>query len=214
VGLAILYSLLAGPLTILKTTPEFYPQAHPGLPELTDTQVFAYLNGYFFWCALLVLPCFVLLRVVAARVYASGLVELVQAGRLAVSELAASEREALDRLGLLEARAARERHLFVRFLAWAGTRVGRILGGVALFFIWFSFVAQIYVAEFFQQHLGIGWLNQPLVQLPWFHYLPARLKNPWGEVFSGVLVWLLAVLASSILRGFRRPTAAAQSVRS
>jgi hypothetical protein len=55
--------------------------------------------------------------------------------------------------------------------------VGRITTGVALFLVWFSFVAQIYVSEFLlKSSWGHGWVNQPLVQLPWFNYIPPGLK--------------------------------------
>jgi hypothetical protein len=41
--------------------------------------------------------------------------------------------------------------------------------------LWFAFVAQIFVSEFFNYHPVVGWLNQPLVHLPWFRYIPAGL---------------------------------------
>jgi hypothetical protein len=56
--------------------------------------------------------------------------------------------------------------------------MGRATTGVALFLVWFSFAAQIYISEFFlKSPMGRGWLNQPLVQLPWFNYIPAQLKQ-------------------------------------
>jgi hypothetical protein len=42
--------------------------------------------------------------------------------------------------------------------------------------VWFTFVAQIFISEFINYHPVIGWLNQPLVQLPWFHYVPGGLS--------------------------------------
>jgi hypothetical protein len=206
VGLALVYCFLALPLNILKTSPMFWPQKHPLLPSLGDAQLHEMLNGYFFWCALVMLPAYILLRVLAARIYASGILGLVQSGKVQPADLPANEEEALGRLGLLEPRPVRERHVFVRFLAWSGTKLGRIAGGAALFFIWFGFVAQIYTSEFFNYHKAVGWLNQPLVQLPWFHYVPARIKNPGEEIFFAVFVWLVALLVWSILRVFRRPT--------
>lgn len=206
VGLALLYSLLALPLNILKTSPMFWMQKHPELVYVSDALLLKMLNDYFFWCALLMLPAYVLLRVLAARVYASAIMASVQSGNIQPAALAVYERETLDRLGLLETRPSRERHVFVRFLAWTGTRVGRVLGGAALFFTWFGFVAQIYIAEFFNYHGGLGWLNQPLVQLPWFHYLPSRLKTPLGEVFFVLLAWFVALLIWSVLSTIARST--------
>jgi len=106
-------------------------------------------------------------------------------------------------VALLEGRPRPQRHLCVRLIAWTGTRLGRLVSAGALVLIWFSFVAQIYIAEFLMNHRGIGWLNQPLVQLPWFHYLPAHLKNPAGEVFGALLVFLALLLIATTLRRFR-----------
>jgi len=202
--LAVSYSLLCVPLSILKTSPMFWMHSNPALGALTTAQVAASLKGYFFWCALVMLPAFVVLRLAAVRVYASGLLSLVQRGRIAASELSPNERTTLDRLGLLAVQAEPERHVLVRFVSWTGTRLGRVVGGVVLTLVWFSFVAQIYITEFLNYHSGAGWLNQPLVQLPWFCYLPTSVRNPMGDVFSALLVLLVALLVRSILRGFRR----------
>src|SRR5262249_21154607 len=109
---------------------------------------------------------------------------------------------ALERLGLLQSKAVPERSRLVRLIAWTGTRVGRTVSGILLFFVWFSFVAQIYINEFFDYHGAMGWLNQPLVQLPWFHYVPARLKNPGGEILFAIFLFLLFWLIASVSRAF------------
>jgi hypothetical protein len=203
VGLALLYVLCALPLGVLKITPMFSPQNHPHLAGLNDAEVLQHLNRYFFWSALLLLPGYVGLRLVAGRIYAAGLLRLLQQKRLSPDHLADFEKQSLDRLDLLQTPPQRERHFLVRLAAWSVTRVGRIFSGFALVLLWFAFVAQIYVTEFFNYHGALGWLNQPLVQLPWFHYLPTRLKNPFGEAFAGVLILGLFFL---FRRLFRRRT--------
>jgi hypothetical protein len=202
-GLASLYCAFALPLNVLKTGPIFWASGKPMLEHLSDTQVLKSLDSYFFWCALVMLPAFVILRLVAMRIYASGILRLLQIGQIQASALADNEREVLERLTLLEAQPPPERHRFVRLLAWAGTRLGRTISGAALFFIWLGFVAQIYIAEFFNTHGGRGWLNQPLVQLPWFHYVPAHLKNPAGEVAGALLFLLVVTLVASVRRAFQ-----------
>jgi len=203
VALALLYSLLALPLNVLKTSPAFQPQINSALANLTDVQVLKHLDSYFFWCAIVMLPAYVMLRLLAARIYASGILSLVQSARIQPAELAPLEFETLQWLNLLEARPTPARHFFVRSITWTGTRVGRTASTVALALIWFTFVAQIYVTEFLQYHSGLGWMNQPLVQLPWFHYVPARLKSPWGDISFAILVWLLASVIARATQAFR-----------
>jgi hypothetical protein len=181
------------------------------LGALTNAQVLTSLKGYFFWCALVMFPGFVLVHVLASRIYAAGLVSLLEKGSVSLAELTALERAALERLGLPAVPARPERNLFVRVVAWTGTRLGRVTAGIGLVFVWFSFIAQIYISEFFNYHSGLGWINQPLVQLPWFRYLPASARNPWADVSTALLVLLLALLISSVARSFnalRRGSAA------
>jgi hypothetical protein len=198
VGLALLYVGLALPLNIMKTAPTFWGLNLPG--TLTDAEVLKRLDDYFFRCALVVLPAYVFLRWVAGRIYASGLLTLVQRGAIGRDDLAENEAEFLTRLGLLERRAERERHVLLRVVAWTGTRVSRVFGWIALTVSWFLFVGQVYVAEFFKSHGGLGWLNQPLVQLPWFHYLPARLKHPGEELFGLLLMVVVGWISWRLAR--------------
>jgi hypothetical protein len=79
----------------------------------------------------------------------------------------------------------------VRAITWAGTRAGRVTFGIGASLVWFTFVAQIFIGQFFNYRGAPGWLNQPLVQLPWFHHSPAAAKDPWSEVFFAAVVVLL-----------------------
>ena len=202
VALASLYSLLALPLNVLKTSPTFQSATNPALTNLTDLQVLKHLDSYFFFCAMVMLPAYVILRLLAARIYASGILALLQTGKIQPAELAPLEFGTLQRLGLLETRPNQGRHFFVRFITWTSTRVGRIASTFALALIWFTFVAQIYVAEFLKYHSGLGWMNQPLVQVPWFHYVPARLKSPWSDIAFAIVVWLLASVVARATQAF------------
>src|SRR6266852_2133210 len=66
VALALLYSLLALPLNVLKTSPAFQPQNNGALANLTDIQVLKHLDSYFFFCVIVMLPAYVILRLLAA----------------------------------------------------------------------------------------------------------------------------------------------------
>lgn len=176
--LAVLYTLFSVPITILKTVPAFFTQMNPELAELPPAEALQFAKIYYFYAAFALLAAYVVLRIVAARIYASSLLACVQSGALTEEALAENEWETLHRLGHLTVRPQPERHALVKAAAWLGTRMGRATTGVALFLVWFSFAAQIYVSEFFlKSPMGRGWLNQPLVQLPWFNYIPAQLKS-------------------------------------
>ena len=114
-------------------------------------------------------------RLAAARIYAGALVDALRAGDVEPARLGQAERSALSRLDLLGAEPAAERHPIVRAVRGTTRLAWRTAAVAAAALVWFSFVAQIFVSEFLNYHPGVGWLNQPLVQLPWFHYVPAGL---------------------------------------
>lgn len=179
-GLAVLYSLFSLPILVLRIMPQFFPQMNKQPAELlaamTKKQIVDGLNGYFFMAALIVLPAYVVLRWVAARIYATGLLAAVEEGVVPIAALAESEHATLSRLNLLQVRSAPQRHVLIRLV---GTTVNWMFWGTAtvvMLLVWFSFAAQIYVAQFMNYIPGLGWLNQPLVQLPWFHHLPQAFK--------------------------------------
>ncbi len=168
-ALAALYAGLSLPLTALRVLPNFLPFGD----RIADDAASSFLLRYSYGACLFVLGAYVVLRLSAARIYADGLLELVRGGEVTEGELAHAEREALARLGLLRTETAAPRHAILRALGWAGTRTGRLVsigGAVAL---WAFFVFQIFASQFLNFRPRVGWLNQPFVQLPWFHLHPA-----------------------------------------
>ena len=184
-GLALLYTTLSLPVTILKTIPGFFPNINPALADLPPAQALQFAKTYYFYAAFALFAIFVLLRIVAARIYASAILASVQSGALTEESLGDKEWEALHRLDLLRLKPQPPRHFLVRTITWCGTRLGRATVGVALFLVWFTFIAQVYVSEFFlRSEHNRGWLNQPLVQLPWFNYIPPALEQAAAEPFK------------------------------
>lgn len=178
IGIAAWYAALSLPVTILKTAPGFFSQAMGAeFDQLSDSELYAFLTMYFFWSAALFFPLYLWLRVVAARVYASAILSELHAGHVNLAELAERERSVLEQLGLTLFRAKSRRHLLIRTAASTARIVGTTAVILATALVWFSFVAQIFVSEFLNYHLALGWLNQPLVQLPWFCYIPGGLAS-------------------------------------
>lgn len=200
-ALAGLTSLFFLPLMIMKTAPQFFGSKDP---NLTAGEVVKVLNGYFFVCAFLVFPLFVALRVLAARVYARGILQGVQTGEIAVTDLAPKERLELHRLNLIQVNPPRSRHVLLRVARSTTSLVLLGIGAWATALIWFTFVAQIYISEFLSYHGAMGWLNQPLVQLPWFRYIPAHAQNAGGEIFLTALIVTFGLAVSVVAQRARR----------
>jgi hypothetical protein len=162
------------------------------------------LNGYYFWWALFVFPAFVLLRLVAARIYGTALLKAVQTGAIPQDALAEPEWQAFHRLELLLVEPPRLRHLVLRIAAWAGTRAGRITFGFFTFVAWFLFIGQLYIAQFFNYRGGPVWLNQTLIHLPWYHHMPVALKNPWGDFLAAAAVVFIAWRFAKVVRWLKK----------
>jgi hypothetical protein len=191
-GLALLYALCSVPMLILGSIVMFLPNINPKLADLAPAQAIQVLNTYFFWSALFVFPAFVLLRLVAARIYGTALLKAVQTGAVHQDALGESEWQTLHRLELLRVEPPRLRHPVLRIVTWTGTRAGRITFGFLTGLIWFVFIVELYIVQFFNYRGAQVWLNQPLVHLPWFHHMPAALKNPWGDFLAAAAIVFIA----------------------
>jgi hypothetical protein len=164
--LAAFYAASALPVMVMKTAPFIFTQIDNAREDLGAAEARELLDGYFFKTCLAVFPIFVALRVVGGRVYAKAADRAVRSGALAPEELHPTERDALGSLAPDERTRARRGDMFVT-VVWVG----------ALVAVWFVFVAQIFISEFLNYHPGVGWLNQPTAQLPWFRYIPSHLQQ-------------------------------------
>ncbi len=120
-GLALLYTAFSVPVTILKTVPGFFPQINPKLAGLPPPEALQFAKTYYFYAAFLFFAAYVVLRMVAARIYASSLLACVQSGAVTEEALAENEWETLHRLGHLAIRPQPERHALIKAAAWLGT---------------------------------------------------------------------------------------------
>lgn len=189
-ALAGCYSLLSIPVIVMKTAPMFFGQKDASFADLTFAQALKMLNGYFFSTAFAVFAAYVVLRLMAARIYARAILNGVQSGAIPVTALGEKERAELQRLNLIQVDPPRSRHLIIHVAGKTSSLVLRAGAIAATALIWFTFVAQIFIAEFFMYHPVIGWLNQPLVQLPWFRYVPAHMQNLGSELFVTMFILL------------------------
>lgn len=173
--LAACYSIASLPVAILIAFTLFIEQINPNTSEMTDLEFLNFLNTYFLWTGAVGFAAFVALRVFAARLYAGAILGAVRDGEVSMDRLAAIESLTLERLGLSSPGDRPRRHAAIRIARTASRPFWRTSVVTVTVLIWFSFVAQIYVREFLNYHPVRGWMNQPLVQLPWFRYVPSHL---------------------------------------
>ena len=174
VRLAGLYALVSLPVMLLKTAPLVFDRL-PGYGALSSAESLVVARRYFLLAGALVFGLYVAVRVAAVRVYAGGVMGMLRDGTLAPDRLGALERSALGRLDLLAVESRPARPAVLRAVGGASLWVARIGATAAAVAIWFTFVAQIFISEFLNYHPVVGWMNQPLVQLPWFRYIPTDL---------------------------------------
>lgn len=204
-GLAAGYAFASVPVTVLAALPMFYPQINPSLENLSPDQARELLASHCLWTGLWVLPAFVALRWIAARVYASALLEAVQRGSLTEDDLAPIEWRTLERLGLMRSIADRTQPWMVRFITWAGTRLGRFTLAATVVLLWFAVVAQVYIGQFINYRGALAWLNQPLIQLPWLRILPPSLHDPGQDLLGAAVILGLGWISWRLTRSLRSP---------
>jgi hypothetical protein len=173
--MAGLYAIASVPLVFFTFAPYSLGGTTTTIENMSNAELVAMLNRFFFFTTFVAFPIYVGIRLLAARIYARAVVRAVEDGAISPDALSPFERDTLMRLGLAKPAAHASPETIVRRVprkAWRATLV------VATIAVWFAFVSQIYVSEFFVYRGARGWLNQPLVQLPWYRYVPSHLEGP------------------------------------
>ncbi|GMV90651.1 MAG: hypothetical protein AMXMBFR82_04290 [Candidatus Hydrogenedentota bacterium] len=177
--LAAFYAVGSLPLLIFKFAPYSLGGMSAAMETMPNAALLARLNQYFFLTTFVAFPIYVGMRLLATRIYARALLQAVADGAVEIDSLETFERDVLRRLGVTQPAARAMPEPIVRRVPRKAWRAGLVTATIVL---WFAVVAQVYVSEFFVYRGARGWLNQPLVQLPWFRYVPAHLENPDGAL--------------------------------
>ena len=152
-----------GPLAI----GNYFPDQVAGLSE-TDLQ--RMVAVYWLAGAAVTFFAFVILRHAAAKLYARSLLASLRTGRVKAKQLSKSEYEFLYDLRLLDAPERTRSGLMMRAMKSSGKGITRLTSLVLGLALWFAFVALIFISQFLN-HDWFAWVNQPMVQLPWLHWL-------------------------------------------
>ncbi|MFM9843658.1 MAG: hypothetical protein ACKVOI_11875 [Dongiaceae bacterium] len=174
-AIALLYGLASLPLLLLTVLPGFLPQIVPQLDGLAPAEAAGFLQLYYLAAGLPLFLLFLLPRLAAARIYAGAVPAALRQGRIAAGELPERPRQFLAELGLLPAAPPAPRPAPALWRQGAYTAAGSFAASglfLATAAVWSGFVFEIVVAQFFNYREAIGWLNHPLVQLPWLRFVP------------------------------------------
>jgi hypothetical protein len=163
-------------LLYFKALPAFFPSMNPALADLSPAESLELLNRYYFYTGSLAFILVLILRTWAGRLYASGLRILWTQSRLPVDTFHDQEAQFLERLQMGYGFSPRSQGLVKRLLQSPfslGYRVGMVL---VTLFLWSLFSFTPLISEFAHYYPVAGFLNQPLVQLPSFRYVPESLQ--------------------------------------
>ena len=183
-SLAGAFSLCSIPLTISRVIPVFVSQNNETLIAMNDLELLAWANRYFFWMSVFGFIVYTFLRILTARIYAGAILEAYQERALRADELSPFERHMLGGLQLVDQKELGHRPLALKIVGAAARPPWRAAMTMATLLIWFTFVAQLYVSEFLVYHPSRGFINQPLVHLPWFRYVPDALEESANEIMA------------------------------
>ncbi len=180
VGIAAAMALLSVPFTVMWVLPVLIPAGNPEMATWSDVRFREWLDGYYQFWAILGFPVYFGLRQLEARWYGRALLDAVRAGEVARRQLHPTEVEGLGRYGLLAVKDLSHRHPLVRAADWTASWLGRLVGFTGVGLAW-SFVAfLVFASAFFATRPVVGWVNQPLVLVPAFKYVPPGLAAGGG----------------------------------
>lgn len=175
--IACCFSIASIPVTISQMAPTFFTQGFPELDAMTDAQLLEWISRYFFWVCLGSFVLYYLTHSLLARLYASAFLQLVRQESIPLEALTPFEQWVLKKLQLEPTPVSRNTPLILEVLKKNTRRATWIGTCVATFLVWFTLVIQIYACAFINYQPFRTWLNQPLIQVPCFRYIPPALEE-------------------------------------
>ena len=181
--LALLFLFFAVFTNAFKTLPMFIHGLHSGIYNMSDEELLSFLKTYFLVGTIIVMPLYFITKKYLAKLYAKALILCVQKKLLSQNDITEFEWEQLNKFGLTEVDSVATTGLIWSLIKRNTSRLIKVQMLILTFIIWVAFCLQIFVSEFLNYHNQKGWVNQPLVQLPYFSYIPKHLNEPEKEDF-------------------------------
>lgn len=163
----------------LKTAPIFLHEV-PAWRDASDVALFHAMQQYFLACSAWLLLGLLVTHLVAARIYRSAVLKVLRRSRVERDMLHPRLADWLDRLGLMPTPEP-VAGAVVRMARATGRWTYRRVLFTVLFAWWLAFGVKTYLGEFLHYHPYVGFLNQPLVQVPCVNYMPAALREAANE---------------------------------
>ena len=175
--LAVGYTITSFVLTFFKVLPVFFPAMNPALEALSASQALEFLHDYYFYTGLLVFLLFFILRTAAGRIYAIALVEMWTQQVLTPEDFHPQEVRILELLEISYGSSYQKPRPLTKILRFPFSVSYRGAVTLATCLVWGIFSFMPFISEFFHYYPLWGFLNQPLVQLPCFQYVPPLLER-------------------------------------
>ncbi len=174
--LAIGYVIGNVVLTFFKALPTFLTTINPALETLSAPEALEFLNQYYFYTGGIAFLLFLALRTIGGSIYSGALMEMWCQSTLKPE---AFNRQEIRLFELLEVTygSCYQKPGLVRKILGIPLNVsyrGAMLTLTVLVWGIFNFIP--FVSEFANYYPVRGFLNQPLVQLPCFRYVPTHLE--------------------------------------
>ena len=174
--LAMGYAIANIVLTFFKALPTFFTTMNPNLASISPLEALELLNQYYFYTGGIAFLLFLTLRTFAGNIYSSALREMWCQSILKAEAFNPEERQCFELLGVSYGSQYQKPGLVKKILGIPlniGYR-GGIITLTVLVWSFFNFLP--FVSEFANYYPVRGFLNQPLVQLPCFRYVPTHLE--------------------------------------
>ncbi|PCJ59750.1 MAG: hypothetical protein COA79_10115 [Planctomycetota bacterium] len=175
---ALLILFFAVFTNLFKTLPMFFSGMNLGIEDMSDEQLLAFMKNYFFVGTFIVMPLFFIIKRFMAKLFAKALILSVQRELLSQKDLSELEWKILNKFNLTEVDKEASSGLIWSLIKKNTSRVFKAQMLLLTFLLWTAFCFQIFVSEFLNYHNNEGWVNQPLIQLPYFKYIPNHLTEP------------------------------------
>lgn len=161
--IAVFWVLLGG----MRALPMLFPHIISGFEDMSRARALQAAEPLYLLATAACFAAILGARAVAARVYAGAILSALNAGRLTLSELAPVERVTLTRLNLLNgAIDGKERPNGRLRRIWRRVLEGLVV--IAVPAIWIAVAVSIFITQFLHYDWA-GWLNHPIIHLPWLH---------------------------------------------